>query len=111
VNVGGWSVQYGASTGNPSSLTLLSGMIQPGAYYLIQEAAGTGGTTNLPTPEVTGSIGMGGTNGKVWLVSSTTLLAANSCPTAASIVDQVSYGTGSNCGHTTTTVSSTTAGI
>ena len=30
----------------------------PGGYYLVQEAAGAGGTTNLPTPDATGNIAM-----------------------------------------------------
>src|SRR5690348_15378622 len=48
VNLSGWSVQYTSSTGPSGSspawaVTNLSGSIAPGHYYLIQEAAGTGG--------------------------------------------------------------------
>ena len=32
----------------------------PGGYYLVQEAAGTGGTDRLPTPDATGTIAMSG---------------------------------------------------
>ena len=49
VNVTGWSVQYTSSTGTAWQVTTLSGTMQPGKYYLVQEAAGTGGTTPLPT--------------------------------------------------------------
>lgn len=56
-----------AFTATASSQTLLSGILAPGNYYLIQEAAGTAGTTNLPTPNATGSIAISGTGGKVGL--------------------------------------------
>ncbi|HWZ88005.1 MAG TPA: lamin tail domain-containing protein, partial [Polyangiaceae bacterium] len=55
VSVSGWSVQYASATGSSWSVTNLSGTIQPGHYYLVKEAAGTGGTTNLPTPDATGT--------------------------------------------------------
>ncbi len=62
VNVAGWSVQYGSASGTSwSGKTILTGAIQPGYYLLVQEAAGAGGTTYLPTPDVTGSIAMSGT--------------------------------------------------
>src|SRR5207249_585645 len=51
VNVTGWSVQYASATGTTWQVTNLSGSISPGQYYLIQELAGAGGTTNLPTPD------------------------------------------------------------
>ena len=58
VDVTGWTVQYASSAGSTWSKTVLSGTIQPGHYYLVQEAAGAGGTVNLPTPDATGSIAM-----------------------------------------------------
>src|SRR6476659_5621040 len=59
VPVSGWSVQYGAATStNWTGKTTLTGTIKPGRYYLVQEAAGAGGTTDLPTPNATGSIAM-----------------------------------------------------
>ena len=70
VDVTGWSVQYGAATGSTWAKTLLAGTIQPGHYYLVQEAAGAGGTTSLPTPNATGSIPMAAGSGKVALVGS-----------------------------------------
>ena len=37
VNITGWSVQYASSTGNSwTNKTNLTGIIQPGAYFLIQ---------------------------------------------------------------------------
>src|SRR5438874_9487339 len=38
VDVTGWSVQYGSATGTTWAATGLSGTIQPGQYYLVQEA-------------------------------------------------------------------------
>src|SRR5438093_2480200 len=51
VDVTGWSVQYASAAGTSWAATPLSGTIQSGQYYLAQEAAGAGGTTNLPTPD------------------------------------------------------------
>jgi len=112
VDVGGWSVQYTSAAGTSWAVTSLpsSANIQPGAYYLVQEAAGAGGTTSLPTPDVSGGIAMGAGAGKVWLVSNSVVLSGL-CPTGS--VDQVSYGTtASNCTHgTTATLLNTTAAI
>src|SRR5438874_13807844 len=60
VDVNGWSVQYNSATGTAAwqvtPLASTSMLIQPGAYFLVQEAAGAGGTTSLPTPDATGTI-------------------------------------------------------
>ncbi len=97
VDVSGWSVQYAATTGVNWQKTNLVGSIAPGHYYLIKEAAGTGGTVDLPPPDATGTINMSGTAGKVALVNNQTLIVAGtSCP-SANIVDFVGYGTGTNC--------------
>ena len=93
VNLSGWSVQYASSTGSSWSVTNLSGTIQPGHYYLIQEAAGSGGTTALPTPDATGSISMSATAGKVALVTNqTALTCGTSCVPNSAIRDFVGYG-------------------
>jgi predicted extracellular nuclease len=116
VNVTGWSVQYGSSSGTTwTNRTTLSGTIQPGHYYLIREAAGSGGTIDLPTPDATGTIAMSATAGKVALVNSTTALSG-ACPLAGTI-DFVGYGNTSgstaNCSETSPapTLSNTTADI
>jgi predicted extracellular nuclease len=90
----GLSVQYSSAAGTSWQVTNLSGTIQPGHYYLIQEAVGAGGTTSLPTPDATGTIAMSATDGKVALVNSTTALTG-SCP-STNVVDLVGYGT-ANC--------------
>ena len=100
VDVTGWSVQYASSGGNSWQVTNLTGAIQPGHYYLVQEAAGAGGTTSLPTPDAIGSgsgISMSGTSGKVALVTNQTALTCGSatlnCSTIAAIKDFVGFGT------------------
>ena len=98
VSLAGWSVQYAATTGSTWSRTNLSGTIAPGHYYLVQEAQGAGGTTDLPTPDATGILAMSATVGKVVLVNNqTTILSGTACPSGASIVDKVGYGAGTNC--------------
>jgi predicted extracellular nuclease len=93
VSLAGWSVQYAASAGTNWQKTDLSGSIAAGAYYLVQEAAGAGGTTPLPTPNATGSIAMSATAGKVALLNTNALVTAGTaCP--ATRVDVVGYGAG-----------------
>ena len=101
VNVTGWSVQYASAAGTTWAATSLSGTIQPGQYYLVQEAAGAGGTTNLPTPNATGTIAMSATAAKVALVNSTTALSGSGCPLSATVVDFVGYGATANCSEAT----------
>lgn len=107
VSLAGWSVQYASATGTGlfgSSTTLLTELpnisIAPGQYVLIQEAQGSGGTTPLPTPDVTDAtpIAMAATGGKVALVMSTASLGCNGgstpCDSAqlALIKDLVGWG-------------------
>jgi predicted extracellular nuclease len=96
VDLTGWSVQYAAagSTAVTSyQVTALAGSIPAGGHYLVQEAAGTGGTTPLPTPDATGSIAMSAASGKVALVTTATALTcAADCDTAAGVKDFVGYG-------------------
>ncbi|RZS80170.1 hypothetical protein EV189_3651 [Motilibacter rhizosphaerae] len=92
ISVEGWSVQYRPAASGSWQVTTLHGSVPAGGTYLVQEAAGAGGTTALPTPDATGSIAMSGTSGVVALVSSTAPL---SCTTVAECgaVDLVGYGT------------------
>jgi predicted extracellular nuclease len=110
IDVSTWSVQYASATGTTWTMTTLSGSIAPGKHYLVQEAAGAGGTTPLPAPDATGSVAMSATAGKVALVSDQTLIGAISCPAAQ---DFVGYGATANCSETapTATLSNTTAAI
>ncbi len=96
VDLTGWSVQYASSTGSSWQTTTLSGSIAAGKYYLVQEAAGSGGTLNLPTPDAIGTISMSGTGAKVALVNNSISLSGT-CPTGPNISDFVGYGTSANC--------------
>jgi predicted extracellular nuclease len=109
VDVTGWSVQYASAIGSSWQKTVLSGTIQPGNYYLIQEAAGAGGTVDLPTPDASETIAMAAGSGKVALVSNATTLTG-SCPSGR--VDLVGYGS-ANCSETSPTpaLSNTTADL
>jgi DNA/RNA endonuclease G (NUC1) len=115
VTLTGWSVQYASTVGSSWAATALTGTLQPGHYYLVQEAAGTGTVPLLPTPDATGSIAMAAGAGKVALVNTTTLLTGSGCPMAASVVDFVGYGSGTNCfegsGPTLPSLTNTTAAI
>ncbi len=98
----GLSLRYGSATGNfPNSgdnyFALPATAIPAGGYYLVQMAAGTGGTAPLPTPDATGAATMSGTNGKIVLVATTGDFAcggATACTPEqeALIVDLVGYG-------------------
>ena len=111
VNLNGWSVQYASAAGTSWAVTPLGNVsIAAGGYLLIQEAAGAGGTTSLPTADVTGVIAMSATAGKVILVSSTTAAGLIACPTGATIRDHLSYGSSTACdGATAPTLSAASA--
>lgn len=113
VSLSGWSVQYASSAGTTWQTTVLSGTIAAGRYYLVQEAIGTGGTTNLPTPEAIGTLAMSATAGKIALVNNSAALSG-ACPDIATYVDFVGFGTAATCAegmHPTPTLSNTTAAL
>ena len=94
VTLDGWSVQYTSAAGTGTWLvTPLVGTIQPGAYFLVQMAAGTGGTQPLPTPDASGTIGMAAGAGKVALQTNATAIVGG-CPIQAT-ADLVGYGAAS----------------
>jgi predicted extracellular nuclease len=97
VSINGWSVQYTSATGTGAwqVTNLPNTTIPPGGYLLVAESAGANGVNNLPTPEVTGTIAMSATAGKVAVVNNITALTG--CTTSASIQDFVGYGTTANC--------------
>ena len=95
VNLSGWTVQYAGSTGTftMANSTALSGTIAPGKYYLVQEAAGGGGSISLPTADATGTINIAATAGKVALANNATIITNSS---SNNVVDFVGFGTGAN---------------
>lgn len=112
-SLNGWSVQYTSAAGTLTapnnfwfSTPLPNVLLQPGQYFLIQQAIGGGVGVALPTPDLNGitaaSLGsngapistgftMSGTNGKVILVSSTTQETTIN-PSGSQIIDKVGYG-------------------
>lgn len=118
ISVNGMSVQYRSSGGTTaaSGVTALSGSVPAGGHYLVQEAAGTGGTTALPAPDVSGTIAMSGSAFTVWLASGTTALspAADGTAVRDGIVDLVgvnsnTFETAKAAGLSNTTSSSRVA--
>src|SRR3954469_17238789 len=116
VSLAGWSRQYAATGGSSWQVTPLTNVtLQPGQYYLVQEAAGTGTQPLLPAPDATGTIPMAAGGGKVALLGVVTTIASGTpCP-SANVVDLVGYGTGTNCfegsGPTTPALTNTTAAL
>jgi len=91
VKVDGWSIQYASATGNSWDRTVLSGSIVPGQYFLVQEQRGTVGSTPLPPSDVSGSINLSATSGKIALVSDQ-LPLVGSAPSGPRVIDFVGYG-------------------
>lgn len=90
VSLNGMSVQYASDVGTTFQVTPLPNVtLQPGQYFLVGQAAGLGGTANLPTVDAMGAITLSSTAGKVVLAKTTT---AVSSATSTSVLDLVSYG-------------------
>ena len=101
VPIDGWSVQYASAAGGVWQVTNISGTLQPGQYYLVQQAQGANAALPaLPTPDATGAIAMSATGAKVALVNSQTPLAcgaaAGNCFPNPAIQDFVGYGGANN---------------
>jgi hypothetical protein len=92
VSLAGWSVQYNSAAGTGAwQVTPLTGSIPSHGYFLVQEAVGATLSTPLRTPDVTGTIAMSATSGKVLLSNSTAALSGAN-PTGAAVIDIVGYG-------------------
>ena len=89
----GWSVQYTSASGAMWQVTPLSGTMQPGQYLLVSEGTGGMNGSALPTPDVSGTINLSNSSGKVVLEASL-VAETDPCPVAA--IDFVGYGT-ANC--------------
>ncbi len=103
VDVTGWSVQYsGATAATVFSVTPICPagpcLIQPGQYFLVKEASG-GAIGAAFTADVTGTIGMSATVGRVALVNNTTALSGSTAcgSLVSSSIDFVGYGSTANC--------------
>ncbi|MFN4291410.1 MAG: lamin tail domain-containing protein [Permianibacter sp.] len=97
VTLDGWSLQYASASGSSWQRTHLSGVIAAGQYLLIQQAAGSGGSVDLPTPDVIGSIAMSNSSGKLALVNhQVALTCSTGCDSAAGVIDFVGFGSASS---------------
>ncbi|WP_017603398.1 endonuclease/exonuclease/phosphatase family protein [Nocardiopsis alkaliphila] len=98
LDLSGWSVQYLPARPGPNTrvqVTPLNGQIPAGGHYLIRQAAGAGGTTELPEPDAAGTINMSASAGAVLLVEGTSAVecrTAATCAQETTIVDVVGYG-------------------
>jgi len=113
VDISGWSVQYASSSGttwNPTVVPANTPKLEPGQYFLFQQAAGTGGTTILPAPDATNSVAMSGTAGKVALATSGAALSG-ATPTSDKLVDLFGYNANGFEGTTGPGLSNTLAGL
>ena len=97
IDTTGWTIQYASSTGtNWTNSQPLGGIVGPGEYFLIALASGANGSA-LPAANITGSINMSGTTGKLALVSNGDPLAGN-CPLSdPDVVDFVGFGSSADC--------------
>lgn len=102
VKLDNMSVQYASSSGSAWQMTKLPSVaLLPGHYYLVQEAAQGGGTADLPPPDMSDTIAVSATSGKVALVSNQIALSG-ACP-SNNILDFVGYGASANCAETKAT--------
>ena len=115
-SLNGMSVQYAATTGSSwtNKTNLPNVVLQPGQYYLVQEASGGANGTVPPVADLTGTINMSAAAGKVALVSNqVSIVAGTICPTTANgVLDFVGFGPVTNCSEispTTPNLSSTLA--
>ncbi|HTL09965.1 MAG TPA: lamin tail domain-containing protein, partial [Chitinophagaceae bacterium] len=92
VNLAGWSLQYSAAAGTGTwQVHTLSGIIPAHSFFLVQEAAGSGGSVNLPTPDASGALTLSGTAGKL-LLSNSSSAQTGANPSNALVMDKVGYG-------------------
>ena len=99
ININGYTLQYASASGvfggsgaNTNKTVLPDVTIQPGKYYLIQQAAGSGGTIDLVAdfvPTGTAVLAMSGANLKIALTSTD---ATISSATDATVLDFVGVG-------------------
>ena len=82
ISAAGLTITYYSSSGAAQgNHTLTSGTVPAGGHFLVQEAAGTGGTEALPDPDAEGPLGLSGTNGSIEVTRGT------------AVVDLVGWGT------------------
>ena len=111
IELAGHSVQYASANGPTWQVTTLPSVtLQPGQFFLIQQAKGSGGSQALPAADTIGTIAMSASSGKVALVSAASALSGT-CPTSG-VLDLVGFGS-ANCAENQATpvLSNTTAAL
>ena len=105
IDMSALAVYYASTIGSfsnaaASNFTTLSGTLAAGSFYLIQEAAGSAGTTALSNVNVTGSINLSATGGKVALGLASTVPASTAGAVTAtnnpSVIDFIGYSSTAN---------------
>lgn len=98
IDLGNWALHYSSATGTTWQRTLLFGSLAPGRRYLVQQASGGANGTPLPTPDLTGTIPLAATAGKIVLTRTTTAIPGGTiCPAGSDVVDLAGYGNSANC--------------
>jgi hypothetical protein len=93
ISLNGYSVQYNPATGGGTYSVLPLGNVSiPAHGYLLVQLGGGSNGGPLPTPDVTGTIQMSATAGRVALVSTTTALVDGDPANATGVVDFLGYG-------------------
>jgi 5'-nucleotidase len=101
IGLSGKSLQYRsanptgtATTPSTSNVVALTGSVPAHGHWLLQAAPGSGGTTDLPSPDQTaGAPTISGTAGQVFLANGTAALNPGTGPIAhADVIDFVGWG-------------------
>jgi 5'-nucleotidase len=93
ISLSGLGLQYRSATGGSGGVFALSGSVPAGGHWLVQAAAGAGGTTDIPTPDQVSTLNLGGTGGQVLLLPNTTPFAGSGNVAGnAGVIDMVGWG-------------------
>src|SRR5690606_40195213 len=96
IDLSGWTLQYASATGafNASNVLALDGTVPAGGTFLIQLAAGAGGTEALPDPDLAGGINVSGSQGVFALSDQSGRLVCTgaTCAEDPAVVDLVGWG-------------------
>src|SRR5262249_11187003 len=94
VTLSNWSVQYASASGTgnfaANPVTTLNVTLAPGQYLLVRMASGGAAGAALPAPDVSGTVNMSATGGKVALVNVATGLACNGGSAPCSVAQEAS---------------------
>ncbi|WP_225986842.1 cadherin-like beta sandwich domain-containing protein [Rufibacter sp. LB8] len=93
-----WSVQFAVAGSATWTMHTISGTVKAKGYFLVKELTSSG-AADLPTPDASGTLNIGGFRGKVALSNTNTLLAVAN-PSDASIVDLLGWGEPNAAGTT-----------